>query len=291
MFTIQAPAKLNLTLEVLGRRTDGYHEIRSVIQTISLHDTLRFEACDRLVISADSPEWDAEKSLVSAAVDLLKYNTGTTRGCKIVVSKRIPLVSGLGGESSDAAAALMGLNRLWELSLSHNDLHVIGAKLGSDVPFFLYGGTALVAGRGEKITRLPGLCGTKMLIILPDVPRPAGKTGLLYASLKPEHFTDGDITARLVKIIKSEEKPTDDLFYNVFENVIFAWGAELSVYRSHILKCGAGNIHLAGSGPALFTVVNNEIEAEELGNRLKGQNMKPFEVTARDFAAGTAQGC
>ncbi|UCH42367.1 MAG: 4-(cytidine 5'-diphospho)-2-C-methyl-D-erythritol kinase, partial [Dehalococcoidales bacterium] len=157
MLTVRAPAKINLTLEVLARREDGYHQICSVIQAISLGDELYFQSAEGIEFSSSSAEWLAEKSLVSRATGLLQSATGCSRGALIEVNKRIPLVSGLGGDSSDAAAVLRGLNRLWELNLSPDKLLGRARQIGSDVAFFLYVGTALVEGRGEGVTPLPPL--------------------------------------------------------------------------------------------------------------------------------------
>ena len=157
MITISAPAKINLTLEVLSQRADGYHEIRSVIQAISLCDRLSFEPADGLGFRSDSAEWVAEKSLVSKVAAWLKKESGTAKGTIISVKKRIPLLAGLGGDSSDAAATLRGLNQLWGLGLTLEQLIPLARQLGSDVAFFLYGGTALVEGRGEIVTPLPPL--------------------------------------------------------------------------------------------------------------------------------------
>ena len=115
MFTIEAPAKINLTLEVLGKRPDGYHEIRSVIQTLAFCDTLQISPAKDISFKSNLPDWSPEQSLVVKAVKLLKEATGCTKGAKIEITKRIPLMSGLGGDSSDAAAILRGLNQLWEL--------------------------------------------------------------------------------------------------------------------------------------------------------------------------------
>ncbi|MFH1776194.1 MAG: 4-(cytidine 5'-diphospho)-2-C-methyl-D-erythritol kinase, partial [Candidatus Omnitrophota bacterium] len=157
MLIIEAPAKLNLTLEVLGKRPDGYHEIRSVMQTVNLHDTLIFRHAGGVAVSSNSPEWKPEESLVSRAVSLVQSAIGCSRGAAIEVEKHIPLVAGLGGDSSDAAAALRGLNQLWELDLSQRKLLELAAQMGSDVPFFIDGGTALAEGRGEMLTPLPPL--------------------------------------------------------------------------------------------------------------------------------------
>ena len=276
MLTILAPAKLNLTLEVLAKRPDGYHEIRSVIQIISLCDRLTFRASPSVDIRTDSPQWSAEKSLVSKAVNLVRESIGITRGIAIEIENRIPLISGLGGGSSAAAATLRGLNEVWELNLSEEKLFELAAQLGSDVPFFLHGGTAMMAGRGEVVTPLPSLPHHWVVLVMPDVPHPPGKTARLYASLNTSHFTDGQITEQLVKEMKEGREPTT--LFNTFENVAFTRGAELKVYRDHIRKLGAPHVHLAGSGPALFTLFKDKARAEELFTRCKQQNMETYLV-------------
>lgn len=284
MLTILAPAKLNLTLEVLARRPDGYHEIRSVIQTISLCDRLTFRASQSVDIRTDSPQWSAEKSLVSRAVNLVRETIGVTRGIAIDVESRIPLISGLGGDSSAAAATLRGLNKSWELNLPEARLLELAVQLGSDVPFFLHSATAMVAGRGEVVTPLPSLPHHWVVLVIPDVPRLPGKTAKLYASLTASHFTDGRITKQLVKELKEVKEPST--LFNTFENVAFARGSELKVYRDHIRKLGAPHVHLAGSGPALFTLLKDKTKAEELYTRCKQQNMETYlvETLASDYS-------
>lgn len=276
MLTVLAPAKLNLTLEVLSRRPDGYHEIRSVIQTISLCDRLTFRASRSVEIKSDSPGWSAEKSLVSRAVNLVREASGVRQGIAIEVENRIPLISGLGGDSSAAAATLRGLNAVWKLKLSEEKLLGLAAQLGSDVPFFLCGGTAFVQGRGEVVSALPPFPHRWAVLVMPDVPRLPGKTAKLYASLKASHFTDGQITERMIKELKEGREPS--ALFNTFENIAFAGGAKLKVYRDHITKLGAPHVHLAGSGPALFTLFKDKTKAEELYTRCQQQNMETYLV-------------
>ena len=278
MLTIQAPAKLNLTLEVLNKRPDGYHEIRSIVQTVSLYDTIEFELSDSIQYSSDLAEWDAQKSLVSKAISLLQKTTENKGGASIRVSKRIPLASGLGGDSSDAAAILLGINRLLDLGLSLKKLHSLAEQLGSDVPFFLYGGTALMAGRGEIITPLPSLKTIPILLIIPDLPRPARKTEQLYTSLKPQYYTDGKITERLADTIRQSRTVTSNSLFNVFENITFAPDSELYKIRAQIMDKGATNVHLAGSGPALFTILESRAEGERLRASLKSPGMSLYVV-------------
>ena len=276
MIAISAPAKINLTLEVLGKRDDGYHEIRSVIQTISLCDNLTFEPANSLEFKSDSAEWAAEKSLVSRAAMLLQPTGSHSHGATIGVKKRIPLLSGLGGDSSDAAATLEGLNKLWKLGLSREDLLPLARQLGSDVAFFLYGGTALVEGRGEIVAPLLPLPHRWVVVAIPPVPRRPGKTRQLYESLKPIHYTDGRTTEKLVAEIQAGKEFSISLLFNTFENVAFTEFSGLDVSRRYITKMGATNVHLAGSGPALFTMMEDKAQAEDLYSRLKGQRLEPY---------------
>jgi len=276
MLTVLAPAKLNLTLEVLSRRRDGFHEVRSVIQTINLCDSLSFQIGENIEFRSNLPEWIAEESLVSRAASLLRGATGCSQGAVIEVSKRIPLVSGLGGDSSDAAAVLRGLNQLWGLELSRDELLELAVQLGSDVAFFLYGGTALVEGRGELVTRLPPLPHRWVVLIMPPVPRLPGKTKQLYDALEASHYTDGQITQRLVEELRAGREFTPSLLFNTFENVAFTLFSGLGVAREHIVKIGTDNIHLAGSGPALFTLLKDRAQAEELYTRLQQQRLESY---------------
>lgn len=276
MITIPAPAKINLTLEVLGKREDGYHEIRSVIQAISLCDSLSFETADSLEFQSDSAEWVAEKSLVSKAAALLRQVSGIVRGSGISVKKGIPLLAGLGGDSSDAAATLRGLNQLWGLGLTREQLVPLACQLGSDVAFFLYGGTALVQGRGEIVTPLPPLPHRWVIVALPSVARQSGKTKQLYESLQPRHYTDGKITRRLIEEIRAGKELSASLLFNTFENVALTRFSGLDVSRRHMVKMGATNVHLAGSGPALFTLLKDKAQAEDLCSRLERQRLGPF---------------
>ncbi|MBI3930391.1 MAG: 4-(cytidine 5'-diphospho)-2-C-methyl-D-erythritol kinase [Chloroflexi bacterium] len=276
MLIVLAPAKLNLTLEVLAKRDDGFHEIRSVIQAINLCDSFSFQSGDGIEFKCDLPDWVAAESLVSRAAGLLRQASGGSQGASIEISKRIPLLSGLGGDSSDAAATLRGLNQLWELGLSPEELLELAWQLGSDVAFFLYGGTALVEGRGEIITPLPPLPHRWVILALPPVPRLPGKTRRLYHSLKASHYTDGQITQRLVEELKAGRGFSPSLLFNTFENVAFSHFSELGVSRSHMEKMGARHVHLAGSGPALFTLVEHKAQAEEFYTLLQRQRLAPY---------------
>ncbi|MFC2038944.1 4-(cytidine 5'-diphospho)-2-C-methyl-D-erythritol kinase [Chloroflexota bacterium] len=285
MLTVKAPAKINLTLEVLGKRDDGFHEIRSVIQALDLCDTLQFEQGDDVTISCDMPEWTAEESLVSKAVSLVKETTEYKKGVSIKIRKQIPLMSGLGGDSSDAAAVLQGLNELWELNLKLPDLQKLAGKLGSDVYFFLRGGTALIEGRGDIVTPINSYPPVRVVLAIPPVPRTAGKTGQLYGTLEASHYTDGQITRRFTESLEKGGEPDHSLLFNTFENVAFESFPGLDAARAHFLKMGAPFVHLAGSGPTLFTILNDKEKAEELCSLLRKQNMQAY--TAETFSGQT----
>jgi 4-diphosphocytidyl-2-C-methyl-D-erythritol kinase len=273
MADIKALAKINLTLEVLGERPDGFHEIRSVIQTIDLYDSLRFRSNRKLRFSCDNPDFIMEESLVSRAAAMLQEAGGFSGGATIDIKKRIPLVAGLGGDSSDAAAVLSGLNKLWKLHLSPFELLELASKLGSDVPFFIYGGTVLVEGRGEKLKALPPLPRRWVVLLVPPFSRMPEKTGKLYASLKSSHYTDGQITEKLVKALHDRRGFKPSLLFNTFENTAFELFPKLKLYRDHFIKLGAYNVHLAGSGPALFAMLDDQFQAENLYARCEQQGL------------------
>lgn len=269
MLVVDATAKINLALEVLGRRQDGYHEIRTVMQAIDLHDTLRFHPGTGLsVVSSRLLTLD---NTVAAAARLFGGKLGYTGGATIELVKRIPAAAGLGGGSSDGAATLTGLNRLWQRGLSREELLPLAEKLGSDVPFFLYGGTALAEGRGERITSLPLLPPRTIVLLVPPVAVPMGKTGRLYRSLQASHHTRGEFTERAVKAIRHGRLPE---LHNVFENVAFDVFPGLRGFWQRFEASGAGEVHLAGSGPVLFSLCGTENEADEVCLKLRRQGLE-----------------
>ena len=276
MLTLLAPAKLNLTLEVLAKRPDGFHEICSVIQAINLCDRYRFHLSQSLTFKCDEPKWLPEKSLVSKAATLLRDTTGCSKGATIEINKRIPLVSGLGGDSSDAAAILRGLNRLWDLGLPPPELVRLASQLGSDVAFFLYGGMALAKGRGEIVTPLPSLPRKWVVLIDPPVPEITNKTGRLYAAIKSEHYTRGQVTDRLVAVLNSGGEVTPSMLFNVFESVAWDMFDRLGEYREQFLKAGAESVHLAGSGPTLFTPAKDRVQADKIHQNLQQQGVESY---------------
>jgi len=225
---------------------------------------------------SDMPDWAPERSLVSKASSLIRKATGCAKGVTIEINKRIPWLSGLGGDSSDAAAILRGLNKLWGLGLSLKELLELAAQLSSDASFFLYSGTALAEGRGEIVTSLPSLPDMWVVLMLPPVLRMPGKTKQLYASLKASHYTGGQITDRLVTSLTRGGEVTSSSLFNVFDEVTLDNFAGLGKYRQQFLKAGAQEVHLAGSGPALFTLLRDKNRAEKIYQNLQEQGLESY---------------
>jgi 4-diphosphocytidyl-2-C-methyl-D-erythritol kinase len=270
--TVTAPAKLNLTLEVLRRRNDGFHEIISVIQTIRLGDSLTFRTGENIRFYCEMPGWSAASSLVSRAAALLQARADGTPGATIEIAKRIPLSSGLGGDSSDAAAVLTGLNRLWELALPVAELEKIAARLGSDVPLFLQQGTLLAEGRGEKITPLPTMPDLSVILLLPDI-KIENKTRQIYARLTPADFTAGQISRDLAQALITGHPPREPGLYNVFDTHGFNFFPGLAEQKRLFHQAGAREIHLAGAGHSLFTLEPDAEKAAHIQTRLEAQGL------------------
>jgi len=276
LFKLIAPAKINLALEVLGKRPDGYHDIKSIVQTIDLTDELEFSPAKSLDITADLPGWEDSKSLISKAAMLLRERTGCKDGARVFVTKRIPLMSGLGGDSSDGATALKGFNRLWNLGLSDPDLMEIGAILGSDVPFFFLGGTALIESRGEMVIPLNAFPSAWVVLLLPPVKPETGKTARLYKTLKKTDFTGGDKTEKFVRALMEGWEIPPSLLSNAFERPASEIWPEIEEYRWRFLEAGAYRVRLSGAGPVLFSLHRDKGEAERIFDNLKKNNLKCY---------------
>ncbi|MCH7656432.1 MAG: 4-(cytidine 5'-diphospho)-2-C-methyl-D-erythritol kinase [Chloroflexi bacterium] len=266
MIRLRAPAKVNLSFEVLGRRADGYHEVRTVLAAVDIADEIELREAGGLSLTVE-PEGAApvEDNLVLRAAALLRDVAPAGAGAAIVLRKRIPVAAGLGGGSSDAAGALLGLRHLWEIDLSDDALARLAARLGSDVPFFLRGGTALAAGRGEELTPLPQPVERFVVVVVPEEAA-AGKTERMYGMLGPQHFSDGAPTGEVARRLRAGEALGGAL-YNAFEAVAPAAYPSYEGLRAAFADAGASAL-LSGSGPAMFALAAGETEAEALRERL-----------------------
>ena len=274
MLTVHAPAKVNLVLEVLGKH-DDYHRISSIIQSIDLCDVLNFQPDKEIYFKCDEPSLKRD-NLVTWAATLLKESTKCNLGARIELRKHIPWGVGLGGGSSDAAATLLALNELWGLGLSLSDIIRLASELGSDVPFFIHKGTALVEGKGEKVTPLPSLPLTYFVLLVPPLPRISGKTEQMYNRLNATHFTEGQFVQKALSSLRQGKTLDHSLMFNVFEEVAFDFFPGLDKYRKILEEAGAPGVHLAGSGPCLFTFFSGEERAGELYSRLKKQRLECY---------------
>jgi 4-diphosphocytidyl-2-C-methyl-D-erythritol kinase len=215
-------------------------------------------------------------NLVERAASLLKESTKSSLGARIELRKHIPWGVGLGGGSSDAAATLLALNALWGLGLPLSKLVRLASKLGSDVPFFIHKGTALVEGKGEEVTPLPSLASTSFVLLVPPLPRVPGKTKQMYGNLRVADFTRGQFVQAALLSLRRGERPDPDIMFNVFEKVVFDFFPGLDKYRKALQEAGASRVHLAGSGPCLFAFFSEAKEAGELFSRLKKQRLECY---------------
>lgn len=271
-----APAKINLTLEIIKKRNDGYHEIKSVMQTINLCDCLTIWEHDWIQIVPEYhnlsagdiiPDLDScnnfSDNLVFKAATMLQKISGFHGGAVIQLKKTIPLCAGLGGGSSDAAAALKGLNKLWKLKLSSEELANIGSLIGSDIPFFIYGGTRIVSGRGEIIEN--SLTLQKKWVTLIHLPiKIEQKTKRLYSFITPRNYSNGNFTSEFIRNINNGFESN---IFNVFEIVYSDIFKEYNYFLEKLLKITGRTFHLSGSGPVVFSISDSEEEAKSILNK------------------------
>lgn len=270
--TLPAFAKINLNLRVEGRRADGYHEISTVFQTITLHDSLTFELTldEGIEIVCSDPDIPTDESnLVVRAAAALRERFGVGRGVNIELEKRIPAGGGLGGGSSDAAVTLVALAHLWNIETDKQELEEIGALLGADVPFFLTGGTALGTGTGTDISPLKDAPKMNLAIVTPGV---RVSTAEAYKLLNAPALTKEEGVANL--FVSRIEADFSDFLCKVtrndFEAVVFGLHPEIGRARDALKQSGASQVMLSGSGSSVFGVFDTTREAERACEALRG---------------------
>src|SRR5690554_2793820 len=251
-----ARAKINLSLDILGKRSDGYHELETVMQSVSLSDELVFRPAAKVSLTVSDPDLAVDESnTVLRAVRRLQEVAGSDRGVEIFLEKRIPPGSGLGGGSADAAAALVVLNRWWDLNLSLPALAEIAADIGSDVPFCLTGGTALVRGRGERITGLSALPAVRIFLTKPPA---SVATAIVYRRFQATAENRRPETGKMVQAVKSGKIPElTGVWGNLLEKVTFELLPEVKEVKKWLQSHGLP-VLMTGSGPALFAFLPKE---------------------------------
>jgi 4-diphosphocytidyl-2-C-methyl-D-erythritol kinase len=303
---IAAPAKLNLGLEIIGRRPDGYHDLATIFLTVNL--------CDRVVVgedgeaarrrdgesrsrgveesrSGDEPtylpsRWEdggreppvtftcsdpalgTDDNLALQALLVLRRETGTVRAAHLILEKRIPTASGLGGASSDAAAALIAGNALWSLGLGHDRLGELAAGLGSDVPFLLRGGCALGRGRGDLLEPLPLPLDVCFVLVMPRVVIPR-KTARLYALLEATDSSDGSRVSAQAERLRAGHPLDPTLLGNAFARPLADLVPELAGLGDVLRTAGAPSVALSGAGPTHYVPLTDRREAERLATAIR----------------------
>ncbi len=262
--TLKLPsfAKINWTLEVLGRRPDGYHELRTLLQTVSLCDELRFTLTDGAIeLVCDHPEVPCDQTnLIHRAATLVRELTGSKYGVRVELTKRIPLAAGLGGGSSNAAVTLLALSRLWNVPLSLRELFSLATRLGADVPCFLLGGTCLGIGRGEEVYPLADIQAEHLLLVNAAIAIP---TQEVYAKLPPELTKPRPIammpfTLEAAYICASHQSGPPPRLVNDLERPVLARYPLLRELKQRLTRAGARAALMSGSGSTIFGVFDTQ---------------------------------
>ncbi len=254
----QANAKINLALDVLSEREDGYHEIDTIMQEIDLHDTLSIEkGRGGFVLTCDHPDLKLDDSnLIYKAWRALR-DRAEEDSVVIELTKRIPIAAGLAGGSTDAAATLLGLNELWSLHLSEEELKDIAGELGSDVPFFIKGGTARACGRGEILTPLKNYYGKALLLVNNGE---SLSSRYVYQHIKP----NGKVRiSNLIDLMSYDSPKAYSLMQNHLESVSFQEVPELAKIKRELEEQGAQLALMSGSGPTMFGIFNDLEDAQK----------------------------
>ncbi|MDQ0228637.1 4-(cytidine 5'-diphospho)-2-C-methyl-D-erythritol kinase [Metabacillus niabensis] len=266
----KAPAKINLSLDVLHKRKDGFHEVKMIMTTIDLAD--RVELIDLpideiRIVSHNRFVPDDQRNLAYQAAKLLKKRYGIKRGVSISITKTIPVAAGLAGGSSDAAATLRGLNRLWNLGLSFEQLAELGSEIGSDVAFCVYGGTALATGRGELIEHINPPPHCWVVLAKPTI---GVSTADVYRNLNLNAINHPNVDGMVNAIQNGDYAQICHYMGNVLESVTLRMYPEVANIKEQMKRFGADAVLMSGSGPTVFGLVQYESRLPRVYNGLRG---------------------
>ena len=274
-------AKINWFLRVLGKRPDGFHELCTVFQTISLHDNLIFSEDEDLTLTCDKNFIPTnEKNLILKAGNIIRKKFGVKKGAKIHLEKKIPSPGGLGGGSSNAAIAIIGLLILWRLEPEFTEILTIAADSGADVPFFLYGGTALGTGRGTEISPLPEITEKYLLIVTPNVNI---STSEAFSRLNAPPLTNEASKSNLQICLNEARTPNlrRAVLKNDFEASVFRVAPEIRRVKEKLLETGAFSALLSGSGASVFAIFEKEETRQTAQKAIENEkNWRSFAVAA-----------
>lgn len=269
MLYVKAPAKINLTLDVLHKRPDNYHEIEMIMTTVDLSDRIGLMGTAKgiHIQSADRFVPNDSRNLAYQAAQLIKDTYNIKTGVIISLDKKIPVAAGLAGGSSDAAATLKGLNKLWQLNLSLDELAELGAKIGSDVSFCVYGGTALAKGRGEIIQQLPPPPNCWVILAKPTI---GVSTADVYGAFDVRKAQHPNTQAMIQALEEGDYDAMCANLGNALESVTLNMYPEVEQIKEQMKKFGADAVLMSGSGPTVFGLVHQEARVPRIYNGLRG---------------------
>ncbi|MGX7327891.1 4-(cytidine 5'-diphospho)-2-C-methyl-D-erythritol kinase [Enterococcus bulliens] len=266
----KAPAKINLGLDVLYKRTDGYHELEMIMASVDLADRLTFECLDedKIILETNKAFLPLDKrNNVYQAAEKIKQRYGITDGVKISVQKAIPVSAGLGGGSSDCAATLRGLNRLFDLNLSMEEMIQIGVEIGTDVPFCLHGSTAHILGKGEIVQTLPSMPASWVVLVKPKI---SVSTRKIFQQVELEQLHHPDMSRLKQAIEQQNYAEMVASMGNSLESITIPRYPVVQQIKDRMMSYGADIALMSGSGPTVFALCQKQSRAQRIVNALKG---------------------
>ena len=276
---IQAPAKINLYLEIVGKRPDGYHNLQSIMHTVSLFDILDFEDDTSIKLTCSDTTLPVDKTnLIYKTVVKMQKTFGINKGIKIHLVKNIPTGAGLGGGSSDAAATIIALNKIWNLNKTKAELEAFAATIGADVPFFLTGGTAIVEGIGEKITKINVKNKYHFVLVKPSF---GVSTAWAYSQVKLP-LTNIDKIGSISKVLTEDVLTTSvakKFFFNRFEEFVFPKYREIEDIKKYLESFGCASL-MSGSGATIFALASSNKQSVDLVEKLKKRGWNAWAVSS-----------
>ena len=282
--SLKSRAKINLSIDVIGKREDGYHIVEMIMQTIDLYDDIKLKELeeDNIIIKSECSYIPLnEDNIVYKAAKLIKEKMDIKKGIEIFIKKNIPVAAGMAGGSSNAAAVLVGLNELWKLGLSKDELRDLGLKLGADVPFCIEGGTALAEGIGEKLTYIKGINkDVNILVCKPDI---FVSTKEVYQSLDIKNIEKRPDNKLLIENLKNDDiVSVSNNMVNVLEEVTSKKYSDIKAIENIIIKNGAMGTMMSGSGPTVFGFFDNEEKAKRARVELLENYSQVYVVTSSE---------